>query len=67
MGNINDRCGTNVLKLERTSMNTNKRLGLPWWLSGGKSAYQMQETQVSSLIWEDSICHGATKPVSYNY
>ena len=48
-------------------MNTNKRLGLPWWLSGGKSAYQMQETQVSSLIWEDSICHGATKPVSYNY
>ena len=27
----------------------------------------MQETWVQSLIWEDPICWGATKPVSHNY
>ena len=26
----------------------------------------MQETQVQSLVWKDSTCHGATKPVSHN-
>ena len=26
----------------------------------------MQGTRVKSLVWEDSTCHGATKPVSYN-
>ena len=27
----------------------------------------MQGTQVQSLIWEDCICHRATKPVGCNY
>ena len=27
----------------------------------------MQETQVRSLIQEDPICLGATKPISHNY
>ena len=27
----------------------------------------VQETQVRSLVWEDSTCHGATKPVFRNY
>ena len=27
----------------------------------------MQESWVWSLIWDDSTCHGATKPVCYNY
>ena len=27
----------------------------------------MQETQVWSLVWEESICCGATKPMSQNY
>ena len=27
----------------------------------------MQETQVSSLVWEDSTCPGATKPMCHNY
>ena len=33
---------------------------LPWWLSGKESACQ-------SLVWEEPICFGATKPVSHNY
>ena len=27
----------------------------------------MQETRVRALAWEDSACHGATKPVHHNY
>ena len=27
----------------------------------------MQGTQLCSLVWEDSICHGATKPTCQNY
>ena len=27
----------------------------------------MQGTQVWSLVWEDSLCHRATKPVHHNY
>ena len=27
----------------------------------------MQGTQVSSLVWEDPTCHGATKPMHRNY
>ena len=28
---------------------------------------QMQGTRVWSLVWEDPICHGATKPLCHNY
>ena len=34
--------------------------GLPWWSSG--ICLSIQETRVQSLVWEDSTCHGATKP-----
>ena len=27
----------------------------------------MQETRVPSLVWEDSTCRGATKPLCHNY
>ena len=27
----------------------------------------MLGTQIQSLVWEDPPCHGATKPMSYNY
>ena len=27
----------------------------------------MQGTQVRALVWEDTTCRGATKPVSHNY
>ena len=27
----------------------------------------MQGTPVRSLVWEDSTCHGATKPVGHKY
>ena len=27
----------------------------------------MQGTRVQALVWEDSTCHGATKPVGHNY
>ena len=27
----------------------------------------MQGTWVRALVWEDPTCHGATRPVSYNY
>ena len=41
-------------------------LELPWWLSGEESACQARK-QVRSLLWEDSTCHGAAKPVCHNY
>ena len=34
--------------------------GLPWGLSGEEFACQ-------SLTWEDSTCHGASKPVCHSY
>ena len=34
------------------------------WL---RSYLAVQGTQVQSLIWEDSTCHGATKPEHHNY
>ena len=45
----------------------NVRLGLPWWFSGLRIHPPMQETQVRSLVQEDSKSLRATKPVSYNY
>ena len=27
----------------------------------------MQGTWVRALVWEDSTCHGASRPVSHNY
>ena len=27
----------------------------------------MQGTRVQAPVWEDPICHGATRPVSHNY
>ena len=27
----------------------------------------MQESWVQSMVWEDPICHGATKPLGHNY
>ena len=27
----------------------------------------MQGTQVQSLVWEDTTCRGATKPMRHNY
>ena len=27
----------------------------------------MQGTRVRALVWEDSTCHGVTKPVRHNY
>ena len=38
---------------------------LPCWHR--ESISQMQGTWVWSLVWEDSTCLGATKPVSHNY
>ena len=32
-----------------------------------KNLPPVQETWVPSLIWEDSTCHGAPKPVCHNY
>ena len=37
-----------------------KSKGLPWWLSGKASAWQVKERQIQSLIQEDPTCHGAT-------
>ena len=61
MGNVNDRCRTNFLKLERTSVNTNKRLGLPWWFSGEKSAYQRRRHRFH--LWSGKIPY-ATEQLS---
>ena len=32
-----------------------------------KAHLPMQEKQVQPLIWEDPMCHRATKPVCHNY
>ena len=37
---------------------------LVWWL---RICLEMQGTPVQSLVWEDSTCPGATKPVHPNY
>ena len=34
------------------------------WL---RNCLLMQGTWVRALVWEDPICHGATRPVSHNY
>ena len=38
--------------------------GRPQWL---RIHLPVQETQVWSLVWEDSTCHRATKPMHHNY
>ena len=38
-----------------------------WWLSGKKIHLPMQETWVWSLVQEDPIGQGASKPISHNY
>ena len=40
---------------------------LPWWLSGKESARPMHETWIGSLVWEDPMCQGATKPMRPKY
>ena len=32
-----------------------------------KNPPAMQGTRVRALVWEDSTCRGATKPVRHNY
>ena len=34
------------------------------WL---RTRLPMQRTRVRALVWEDPICHGATKSVRHNY
>ena len=41
--------------------------GLPWWLHSKGSGLPMQETQVQSLVWEDSTCCRATNTMHHNY
>ena len=36
---------------------------VPWW----RICLPMQGTWIQSLVWEDSTCSGATKPVCCNY
>ena len=38
-------------------------LMVQWW----RTWLPMQETQAQSLVWGDSTCRGATKPMSCNY
>ena len=42
-------------------------LGLPWCLSGKESFCQCRRHRVQSLIWEDSTCCRATKPMCHNH
>ena len=44
--------------------NSRNDLGLPWWLSGKEYACQCRAIPVWSLIWEDSTCCRAAKPIS---
>ena len=59
MEKINTSCGAWELKSAVE--------GLPWWPSGYESALECGGTPVRSLVWEDSTCSGATKPMCHNY
>ena len=53
------------LKNSKKSHKNNKRASLvAQWL---RICLPMQGTRVRALVWEDPICHGATRPVSHNY
>ena len=59
MEKINTSCGAWELKSAVE--------GLPWWPSGYESALECGGTPIQSLVWEDSTCSGATKPMCHNY
>ena len=41
--------------------------GLAWWHNGLRIRLPMQGIRVPSLVWEDSTCRGATRPMRQNY
>ena len=51
--------------IKRLIINVGK--GLPWWNSGLRIHLPMQGTGAGALVGEDLTCHGATKPVCFNY
>ena len=52
-------CGNILLKINRSRTSL-----VAQWL---RIHLPMQGTWVQSLVWEDSTCHRATKPVRHNY
>ena len=51
----------NLLKFRRVNFT------LPWQYRWYRRRLPRQETQVRSLVQEDSTCHGAIKPMHHNY
>ena len=51
----------NKINLEKKSFGTSLMVQ---WL---RIHLPMQGTQVRALVWEDSTCCGATKPMCHNY
>ena len=53
---------------EYDNSNLKSICGLPWWVVQWlRICLLMQRTQIQSLIREDCICWGATKPVRHSY
>ena len=57
-----------TIKTQNSQTNKNNGASLvAQWLKKKKIHLPMQETWDQSLGWEDSTCHGVTKPMHHNY
>ena len=59
----NSLSGKNFNSLEDCKRHLGASLVAQWF----RIHLPIQGTQVRALVWEDPTCHGATKPVCYNY
>ena len=52
-----------IIKVKNSNRKSRTSLVTQWL----RICLPMQGTQVQALVWEDSTCRGATKPVRHNY
>ena len=58
--------GNSFLYMTLKSQQKEKKIGISLVVQWLTTCLPMQETQVWSLVWGDSTCQGATKPVCHN-
>ena len=56
-------CFKNVHYIFTDNNNSRASLVVQWL----RIRLPMQGTRVQALVWEDTTCRGATRPVSHNY
>ena len=59
--------GNSFLYMTLKSQQKKKKIGISLVIQWLTICLPMQETRVQSLMWGDSTCQGATKPVCRNY